>query len=373
MVSGWLTLGREIPCAGMPVTRRAAVVEDRRYLEHRGPSGHPERPERLAAVGAAIAEREAQLSRIDARAAEPEEILRVHPRAHVEHVARSSRSAAEWGGRVQLDPDTYVSPGSFEVARLAAGASIDLAAAVARGDVASGIAAVRPPGHHAEVGRAMGFCLLNNVAIAARAISRAHGVERILIVDWDVHHGNGTQQVFEEDPDVLYFSTHQFPYYPGTGDAREAGSGLGAGATVNVPMPAGCGDAEYLGVLRRILVPVARRHRPDLILVSCGFDAHRSDPLASMEVTGEGFRDMTRVVRALADELCRGRLAFVLEGGYSAQGLREGTAAVLDVLLDPDPPPLGAAPALEAGSVLRAVVDRVAMVHGSDCPGIGAA
>jgi acetoin utilization deacetylase AcuC-like enzyme len=209
----------------------------------------------------------------------------------------------------------------------------------------------------------MGFCLFNNVAIAARALQAQDGVERILILDWDVHHGNGTQHFFEADPTVLYASTHQYPFYPGTGAAHEAGRDAGAGFTLNVPMPAGCGDVEYLGALQRLLVPVACAVRPELILVSCGFDAHRDDPLGGMEVTGAGFRGMAALVRALADELCAGRLAFVLEGGYAASGLREGTQAVLEALLAERPLPPH--PTVKSGTsaVLDAVVERVAAVH----------
>jgi acetoin utilization deacetylase AcuC-like enzyme len=231
---------------------------------------------------------------------------------------------------------------------------------------------VRPPGHHAEAQRAMGFCLFNNVAIAARALRR-DGVQRVLVLDWDVHHGNGTQHLFEEDPDVLFLSTHQFPFYPGTGDFVEAGRGRGEHATVNVPLPPGCGDAEYAGVLRRVLVPIALAFRPELILVSCGFDAHRDDPLASMQLTRAGYAEMTRIVRALADEVCGGRVALVLEGGYAPSGLHDGTSAVLDALLEASAPALGPAPELVPGSTLAHVVGQVAAVHRRRFPDLGAA
>jgi len=348
------------------MSRDTAVVEDPRYRAHRGPPGHPERPERLASVGRALAERAGRLRRFPSRAASDAEILRVHSRGHLERLGEAVRRAP-----CQLDPDTYACAESLEVARLAAGSAVDLARAVARGDAGRGFAALRPPGHHAEAGRAMGFCLLNNVAVAARALQAEEGVERIAIVDWDVHHGNGTQHSFEDDPSVLYVSTHQYPYYPGTGDFGEAGRGAGLGATVNVPMPPGCGDAEYVGVFLRVVAPVLQRFRPQHILVSCGFDAHRDDPLASMEVSGAGFAALTRIVRALAEDLCGGRLVFLLEGGYAESGLYEGTAAVLDALdeASPAPPPLPNAP---PGSTLRGLVDRVAAVHGSRFPGIGA-
>jgi acetoin utilization deacetylase AcuC-like enzyme len=350
------------------VTGTTAVVEDPRYRDHTAPGGHPERPERLLAVGRAISARAGRLRRLEARPATDDEILRVHDRAHLSLVERAVRRAP-----LHLDPDTYVSADSFEVARLAAGGAVELALAVAAGRVRNGLAAVRPPGHHAEAGRAMGFCLFNNVAIAARALQAQAGVERILILDWDVHHGNGTQHLFEEDPSVLYFSTHQFPFYPGTGAADEAGRGAGEGATVNVPLPPGCGDAEHVGALRRVLVPVARRFRPELILVSCGFDAHRDDPLASMVVTKAGFGEMARCTRALAEDLCDGRLVCVLEGGYAASGLEEGTGAVLDVLLEAALEPPGAAPEAPAGGALSQVLTVLRRVHGSRYPDLGSA
>jgi acetoin utilization deacetylase AcuC-like enzyme len=352
----------------MDVTRATGIVEDRRYQAHEGAAGHPERPERLQAVGDAVAARRERLVAIPARAAEDDEILRVHGADHLSRLAGAVRDAPG-----QLDPDTYVSPASLDVARLAAGASVDLARAVARGELSSGLAAVRPPGHHAEAARAMGFCLFNNVAIAARALQASEGVERVLILDWDVHHGNGTQHSFESDPSVLYFSTHQFPYYPGTGAAGEIGRGRGEGATVNVPLPAGCGDDEYLGCFQRILVPVARAFRPEIILVSCGFDAHRDDPLASMQLSGAGFGALAAVVRAVADEHCGGRLALVLEGGYALSGLREGTGAVLDVLLAQEAPPLPASVESPAGSLLGQVVGNVAAVHRGRFRDLGAA
>jgi acetoin utilization deacetylase AcuC-like enzyme len=350
----------------MGVTRRIAVVEDPRYREHRSPRGHPERPERLLAVGAEIEARCARLVGLPARPAEPQELLAVHPAEHLRTIEAAARA-----GSVHLDPDTFVSERSYEVALLAAGGAVEAARAVATGHADAAFAAVRPPGHHAEAGRAMGFCLFNNVAVAARALRR-EGVERVLVLDWDVHHGNGTQHLFEDDPDILYLSTHQFPFYPGTGDVVEAGRGRGLGATVNVPLPPGCGDAEYVGVLRRVLVPVAESFRPELVLVSCGFDAHRDDPLAAMQVTQSGFSGMAHVVRALADELCGGRVAFVLEGGYAPSGLREGTAAVLEALLAPEAAPPAPAP-LVPGSTLARVVDPVAEVHRRFHPAVGSA
>jgi acetoin utilization deacetylase AcuC-like enzyme len=351
----------------MGVTRSVGVIQDSRYREHRAPEGHPERPDRLAAVEEAIAGRAESLSPLAPRQAEDEEILRIHQRAHLQSI-----SAAVTRAPTQLDPDTYVSSRSLEVARLAAGGSIDLARAVARGDLSAGLAAVRPPGHHAEAHRAMGFCLFNNIAIAAAALRAEEGVERILILDWDVHHGNGTQRSFEEDPNLLYFSTHQYPFYPGTGGFDEAGTGRGEGATVNVPLPAGCNDEAYLGVLQRILVPVARAFRPEILLVSAGFDAHRDDPLGGMHVGEEGFAAMASIVRSLADEVCGSRLAYFLEGGYAISGLRQGTGAVLDAALPPEAPSLPGPVEAPGGSLLSKLVGLVISVHGRRYPKLGA-
>jgi acetoin utilization deacetylase AcuC-like enzyme len=339
-------------------TRRVvAVVEDPRFADHRGPAGHPERPERLTAVSEALSERRAALTALPARAADDGELRAIHGAAHLALVGEAAAHAPS-----RIDADTYACASSDAVARLAAGGAVDLVRAVASGRAQAGFAAVRPPGHHAEAAQPMGFCLYNNVAIAARAAKRELGVDKILIVDWDVHHGNGTQHSFEDDPSVLFFSTHQFPYYPGTGDWHEIGTGRGEGATVNVPMPAGCGDAEYLAVFARVLVPIALAFRPELILVSAGFDAHRDDPLASMELGATGYYGMAATVRALADELCGGRVACVLEGGYSASGLREGVGALVDALTAPSAFAPRAAD-LVPGSRAARLVDRAAAIH----------
>ncbi len=342
------------------------VVSDPRYLDHEGPDGHPERPERLVAVSRALEEFEGQVEHAPPREAEADEILRVHDRAHWDRVRQTAGTAVE-----RLDPDTYACGDSFSVARLAAGGTVDLVRSVAEGRARTGIAAVRPPGHHAESDRAMGFCLFNNVAVAARALQADCGLDKLMIVDWDVHHGNGTQHSFEEDPSVLYLSTHQFPFYPGTGDFGEAGRGRGAGATVNVPMPAGCGDLDYLGVFERIVTPVARGFEPEMILVSCGFDPHRDDPLASMEVSQEGFAAMTVILRQLAEELCGARIAFVLEGGYSVLGLTEGTRALCGALSAEAPEVETETPELAEGSNLHWIVERAAAVHRGRFPEIG--
>ena len=349
-------------------TKPIHVVEDIRFREHESPPGHPERPERLAAVAHALDRFPNEINRFSPREASLDEILRIHAQEHYTRVAEAAARAP-----AQLDPDTYVSPQSLEVARLAAGGSIDLLLRVARREAKYGIAAVRPPGHHAEATRPMGFCLFNNVAIAARALQAELCLEKIMILDWDVHHGNGTQHSFENDPSILYASMHQFPHYPGTGRFDEAGAGKGVGATLNLAIPPGCGDAEYVGLAHRVIAPVARRFAPQMILVSCGFDAHRDDPLASMNLTGQGYGEMTRVMVALAEELCAGRLAFVLEGGYAASGIEEGTASVIEALLEPANTPLRPVPHAAPGSALATLVDAAAAVHGGRYPEIGSA
>ena len=342
------------------------VVEDIRFQAHESPPGHPERPERLVAVSRGLAPHREHLGRVAPREADDEEILRVHGRDHCARIAEAVAQAP-----AQLDPDTFVSGQSLEVAKLAAGSAVDLALAVARREARYGIAALRPPGHHAEADRPMGFCLFNNVAIAARALQAELGMEKILILDWDVHHGNGTQHSFESDPSILYASIHQYPHYPGTGRFDEVGREAGLGATVNLAAPPGCGDAEYVGLVQRVIVPVVRRFAPEMILVSCGFDAHRDDPLSGMNLGGHGYREMTRIVANLAADLCGGRLAFVLEGGYAASGIEEGTDAVVQGLLGPAPLP-DPLPAADPGSTLHAMVEAASRVHGVRHPDIGA-
>jgi len=264
--------------------------------------------------------------RLGARPATDAELGLVHTPDHVARVAASAGRA-----HVVFDPDTATSPGSNDAARLAAGALLVLCDAVVAGEVRNGVALVRPPGHHAERERAMGFCLFNNVAIAA-AWLRQRGVGRIAIIDWDLHHGNGTQHAFEADPDVLYVSTHQYPYYPGTGAAAEVGVGVGAGRTLNVPFPAGFGDAEYGHAFREVVAPIVRQFGPDFVLVSAGFDADHRDPLGGMELTPAGFGAMACACVALAEESAGGRLAAVLEGGYDLNAIVEGVDATLGAM-----------------------------------------
>ena len=307
------------------------LIHSDRFAEHQTPPGHPERPERAEIMDAVAATWRQQGAEIVApRAATVEQLARVHDR---EHIRRMSETA---GKSSQIDPDTYTSPESHEIALLAAGAAIDAVERVMGGSHQAAVALVRPPGHHAERDRAMGFCLFNNVAVAA-AHARAQGAAKIAIVDYDVHHGNGTQHIFDTDPHVLYVSTHQFPYYPGTGAADEVGREAGRGFTVNVPLEVGAVDEDYELVFARIVVPVLRQFEPDLIIVSAGFDAHERDPLGGMRLSTDAFAAMTLELRAVAEECCRGRIVSVAEGGYDLKALAASLDAVLGAHTAPAP------------------------------------
>ncbi len=306
------------------------LVLDPVFETHDTGPGHPERAERLRSIVSAVASRGLleRVRRVEPEPAGDELLLLTHDADHVRRVEAACAS----GARVLDAMDTVICPESAAVARLAAGSVVALAREVARGRLPRGFAAVRPPGHHAERDLAMGFCLFNNAAIAARYLREREGVGRVLIVDWDVHHGNGTQHIFEEDPTVFYFSVHQFPLYPGTGSSRERGRGPGVGATLNCPLPPGSGDAEFLGALEGSLEPAAESFRPEFVLVSAGFDAHRADPLANLEVTTEAYGEATRIVRRVAERHAGGRLVSVLEGGYDLDALGKSVALHVDVL-----------------------------------------
>lgn len=289
-------------------------------------SGHPENRGRLASTMRLLTG-DGVLGRLQATPVLPaslDRLERVHPRSYIERVAQM---AQQGGGH--LDPDTYVVAGSYEAALASAGALVGVVEQVMGGQAQNGMSLMRPPGHHALAARGMGFCLFANVAIAARAAQAEFGANRVLIVDWDVHHGNGTEAIFYEDPTVAFFSTHQYPFYPGTGAGSDIGRGSGRGFTVNVPLPAGVGDVGYARTFDDLLVPFARRFRPDLILVSAGYDAHWRDPLAMEQLSLTGYARLMRIVRDLAEELCGGRLVLALEGGYDLEVLAH---AVLDTL-----------------------------------------
>jgi acetoin utilization deacetylase AcuC-like enzyme len=304
---------------------RTGIVTDGRFLEHDTGRRHPECADRLRAIGRWLeANPIPDRVPIDARDATIQELTRIHVPEHVERVEVSAHLP-----RYAFDADTPVSSRSFAAACRAAGGVLALVDAVMAGRIDNGFAFVRPPGHHAERDRAMGFCLFNNVALAAAHLRAAHGLERVLVVDWDVHHGNGTQHAFYDDPHVLFVSSHQYPFYPGTGAAREVGAGEGEGFTLNLPFPAGYGDAQYVRAFLDVVEPVARRFEPQFILVSAGFDAHRRDPLAGMDMTEAGFACLARLLLRLSRDLCENRLVAVLEGGYDFEALARSVAAVL--------------------------------------------
>jgi len=310
---------------------KTGLVYDPRYLEHDMGMGHPESPNRLRAIMQQLEQSGtmAQVTRIEPRMAEDEWITRVHTAAYL----ASLKQHAPTNGRVSLDPDTSMSPGSLTAAYLAAGGALAGIDAIMAKQVDHVFCAVRPPGHHAEANRAMGFCLLNNVAIAVLYAQKKHGLSRVLIVDWDVHHGNGTQHIFEDDPSVLFFSTHQFPHYPGTGRESERGRGAGEGYTINVPMEAGEGDDEYRAIFRKVLVPAAEEFKPELVIISAGFDAHKDDPLASMGLTEAGYAELTGIVAGIAKTYAQGRILSSLEGGYNLTALAASVDAHVRGLL----------------------------------------
>jgi acetoin utilization deacetylase AcuC-like enzyme len=306
-------------------TDMALLVDDPVFLEHRARGEHPERPERLLAARRAVARTRNLCGFVDlaARAALPSELRRVHTEDYLD---RLGQVAGAW---TMLDADTFVSPRSVEAAMFAAGAAVELVDALLDREERWGVALLRPPGHHARPSAAMGFCLLNNVAVAA-AHARARGVERVLVLDWDVHHGNGTQEMFYADPSVLYVSLHQFPYYPATGAETEVGRGDGRGYTVNVPLSSGATDSVYAEAFRRIVAPIIDEYRPGLALVSAGFDAHIRDPLGGMALSEQAYGTLTSELRrALPTDT---RIAMLLEGGYDLPALESGLTACFGAL-----------------------------------------
>jgi acetoin utilization deacetylase AcuC-like enzyme len=307
-------------------------VYDDIYLEHKTTPGHPESPARLTAIldrlkaGGVYA----QLIPLPPKAAPAEWIHKIHSPKYVE---RARANCA--GGQEYLDsPDVPISRKSYLAALTAAGGVLRAVDAVMRGEVENAFCAVRPPGHHALEDRAMGFCIFNNVAIGTRYVQQQYGLLKVLIVDWDVHHGNGTQASFYDDPTVLYFSIHQYPFYPGTGTEAEKGRGKGLNYTINVPLPGRSGDQEYLDAFETKLRPAALAFAPQFVFISAGFDAHEDDTLGGMQVTAEGFGQLTRIVKGIAEECCAGRLVSVLEGGYGLNGLAASVETHLRVLMD---------------------------------------
>ncbi|NPA49056.1 MAG: histone deacetylase [Thermodesulfobacteria bacterium] len=346
-----------------------AIVKDEIFLRHNPGEYHPERPERLVKIYERLAEPDIAdfIKILKPREATFEELCWNHSPEYVKLIQQTAGQ-----NHVQLDPDTATCPESYEAAIKAVGAQFVGLDAIFKGEVQDVFALVRPPGHHAERDRAMGFCLFNNVALAAHYALKRLGVKRVLIVDWDLHHGNGTQWSFYQSKDVLFFSTHQFPYYPGTGRVEEIGEGEGLGYTVNVPLPAGCGDPEYATVFKKILVPVARAYNPDVILVSAGFDIYFGDPLGGMLVTPVGVAYLTRIVKKLAQECCRGRLLLTLEGGYSLQGLSDCVAAVIFELVGRSIIPTDKLQEFEEIEKPLEVLERVRAVHAKFWPEVAA-
>ena len=303
------------------------------FSQHETGPGHPERPERLHAIQRRLDETglQGRLFDIAPRMLETDWLEKVHTSRHIADVQRR----CEQNMRLMDAADTFICPASFNVGRLAAGAACEAVDAVMNNRADAVFCATRPPGHHAERDTAMGFCLFNNVAVAARYIQSAHRLERILIVDWDVHHGNGTQHIFEEDPTVFYFSTHQYPHYPWfSGSSGEMGIGAGKGTNLNAPLPAGAGDEQYLRAFDELLAPAMERFRPEFVIVSAGFDAHVNDPLSATQVTEEGFAEMTRRARKIARIYANDRLISVLEGGYDLNGLARCVEYHLSALLE---------------------------------------
>lgn len=341
--------------------RRTAIVYDPFNLRHTM-EGHPENFRRLRSTMDLLNEERMldRLANVAGTAAPLDAVLRVHTSTYVERLELITQRGGGY-----LDADTYVNGDSYEAALRAAGGVINLVDAVLWKQADNGFALVRPPGHHALVHNGMGFCLFANVSIAARWAQRQHGVQRVLIVDFDVHHGNGTQDIFYQDPSVLFFSTHQFPYYPGTGAATEIGVDKAYGTTVNVPFPPHVGDQGYLEAFQKILAPVARRFKPDLILLSAGYDAHWMDPLASMGVSITGYTALVQELMALADELCGGRLVCVLEGGYHLEVLSHSVLSTLRALrgdAEPASDPFGPLPSAERD--VSSLFNKLKVLHG---------
>ena len=313
--------------------RPTALVADPIFREHLIGRPHPERPERVDVIIDAL-QHSGSLDQVlvpELRSATEEELLLCHTAAYL----RTARHDIESGCRHLSTGDTDVDRRSWEVAVRAAGGALSAVDVVVSGHTRNAFCAVRPPGHHATASRGMGFCILNNIALAARYAQRRHGLERVLIVDWDVHHGNGTQEIFFGDPSVFFFSTHQWPLYPGTGRANETGEGAGLGSTMNFPFPAGSGRAEILGAVEEALMPAAERFRPDLVLISAGFDSRVGDLLGNFTLTDEDFIDLTRRVMEIADRHAGGRVVSLLEGGYNLQGLASAAAAHVQTLIGP--------------------------------------
>lgn len=312
---------------------KTGIVTDPIYIEHDTGRFHPESSERLVVLYKMLEDEDisGKFVQITPRKAARDEIELVHKPSYFDRVAATAGKSHS-----SLDPDTQTSEKSFEAALYAAGGLLLGIDDMFEGKLDNVLALVRPPGHHAEADRGMGFCLFNNAAIAALYAIKKYSLKRVLICDWDLHHGNGTQHSFWEDDRVLYFSTHQFPYYPGTGSLREVGGGKGEGFTVNVPLNIGNGDAEYYKVFKKVLEPIAEEYKPELVIVSAGFDIYFKDPLGGMQVTPQGFAALAQVLKSIAGKSAGGKLLITLEGGYHLGGLRDGTKCVIKEMMGKD-------------------------------------
>ena len=345
------------------------VLKDTCCLGHVMHHGHPESPERLEFIYDMLkgADMRGLFKEIVPRRATKEEIALNHSKAYIDIIAGTSGKP-----HVSLDPDTATSEGSWDAATCAVGAVLDGIDMILSGQADNGFALVRPPGHHAENDHAMGFCLFNNAAIGAHYLIEKHKLKRVLLIDWDIHHGNGTQHSFYTNPQVLYFSTHQYPYYPGTGAFDEIGENAGLGFTVNVPLPGGQGDSDYVSIFNQILVPLAIEYKPDFVLVSAGYDIYQHDPLGTMDVTPQGFYSMTRIIRQLSENICGGRLLFTLEGGYHVQGIAESVKQTLLALSDREPahvdPAVGLIDNCRPLPVSLSIIEKVKRAHSANWP-----
>ncbi len=307
---------------------RTAIVKDKLFIRHSAGSFHPESPKRLIEIYKEIEPLLSQLKTIDLREATIKELSAVHSEKYVELINNLRER------EFSLDADTSGNNFTAETAFLAAGSSLELARKIIRGEYDNGFALVRPPGHHAESSRAMGFCIFNNIAVAASNLINEGLARRILIIDWDIHHGNGTQHIFYDRDDIIYFSTHLYPYYPGTGYFDETGEDKGKDFTINVPLTSHKTDDDFLYIFKELLIPVCERFRPDIILISAGYDIYYRDPLGSMKVTEEGFYRITEFFKYLAHTYCNNRLSLFLEGGYNTEGLAKSVYRTLESLLN---------------------------------------
>ena len=339
-----------------------AYVTHPRFIEHTLP-GHPEHAGRIQAIWKQIdaAQLSDRMQKITPQPVTRDLILSVHTQDYLDQLIWVSSNHAEM---VLLNPDTYFGPTSLEIARLAAGGVVGAVDEVLSGRAANALAVVRPPGHHAVPDNAMGFCLLGNVAVASQFARREYDLERIMIVDFDVHHGNGTQDMLYDDPHTLFISTHQSPFYPGTGGIKETGTGAGQGYTVNIPLRSGHGDSSYAAIYEQVIWSLAERYQPQLIMVSAGFDAHWNDPLAGMKLSLSGYDHLTRELMRMADTFCDGKIIFALEGGYNLDALGHGIRNVAHALLGDDQmsDPLGPAPDQTEPDVLP-LIDEIRHVH----------